>query len=62
MDGALLRKRAASALRLAHDLGDDPAAAKLKAMAADLLAEAERLGEPATQQQQQIQPEKKEEK
>ena len=62
MDGALLRKRAASALRLANDLGDDPAAAKLKLMAADLLAQADALGEPATQQQQQIQPEKKEEK
>ena len=62
MDGALLRKRAADALRLAHGLGDDPGAAKLKLMAADLLAEADRLGEPATQQQQQIQPEKNEEK
>jgi hypothetical protein len=49
-------------LRLAHDLGNDPAAAKLKSMAADLLAEADRIGEPASQQQQQIQPEKKEEK
>ena len=61
MDGALLRKRAANALRLAHELGDDPAAAKLKLMAADLLAEADRMGDQPAQQQQQIQPEKKEE-
>ena len=60
MDGALLRKRAANALRLAQELGDDPAATRLKLMAADLLAEADRGGGPATQQQQQIQPEKKE--
>jgi hypothetical protein len=60
MDAAILRKRAANALRLAHDLGDDPAAARLKLMAADLLAEADRFGGPATQQQQQIQPGEKE--
>ena len=56
MDVAGLRSRAARALRLAQDLGDDPAAAQLKTMAADLLAEADRFGGPATQQQQQIQP------
>ena len=59
MDAAILRKRAANALRLAQELGDDPAAANLKLMAADLLAEADRLGGPATQQQQQIQPDEK---
>jgi hypothetical protein len=61
MDVTGLRSRAARALRLAQHLGDDPAAAKLKLMAADLLAEADRLGEPAAQQQQQIQPDKKDE-
>jgi hypothetical protein len=55
----MIWSRAARALRLAQELGEDPAAAQLKLMAADLLAEADRAGGAAAQQQQQIQPDEK---
>ena len=57
MDARALRQRAARAMRLAETCGDEQLAAKLRVLAANSLEQADAMSSaPATQQQQQIQP------